>query len=108
MATSTDIEELRDYVGEPDNTSGWTDQKLGAYVDRGPTLFDAAASVWGAKAASYAKLVNVSESGSSRNLGELQKNALAMSAYYRAMSREQATLPPATPQGPIISNLTRP
>lgn len=107
MATAEQLTELRDYVGEPDQSDGWTDARLGTYADRGPTLLDAAASIWAAKAAQYAKLVNVSESGSSRSLGDLQKNALAMAAYYRQQAKE-ATAPLPTTGGIIIADLTRP
>lgn len=48
----------------------------------------AAAHVWRTKAANYAELVNVSESGSSRSLGDLQKNALSMAAQFDAKLAE--------------------
>jgi hypothetical protein len=43
-----------------------------------------AAQVWEIRAGKYHGLVNISESGSSRSMGDLHKNALAMAAMYRA------------------------
>lgn len=46
----------------------------------------AAATVWEGKAAGFANLVDVSESGSSRKMSDLYKNAVAMASYYRGKS----------------------
>lgn len=43
----------------------------------------AAAQVWEIRAAKYHGLVNMSESGSSRSLGDMHKNALGMAGYFR-------------------------
>lgn len=80
MADANDIEFLAMSVGgSPDFT---TDQ-LGEIIDGVTTLDEAAAVVWEIRAAKYHGLVNISESGSSRSLGDMHKNALAMAAYYR-------------------------
>jgi hypothetical protein len=42
------------------------------------------AECWDAIAARYHGLVNMSESGSSRNMGDMHKNALAMASSYRS------------------------
>lgn len=91
MATVDDIAELRRLVDEQDIAGEWTDVLLGSYLDTyGVT--GAAARVWSEKAANYASLVNVSESGSSRAMGSLYQNALKMAEFYQ---RGGPIVPPA-------------
>lgn len=84
------INALRLMIGSSD----LTDQQLAVVLvetrdDTGEFNLDrAAASIWRGKAAQYAELVNVSESGSSRSLGDLHKNALAMANMYDAKLAE--------------------
>lgn len=110
MATAAQVEEVRGFVSEPNETDDWTDVNVARYIDRAvsatPTL-EAAAEIWAVKAGKYAQLVNVSESGSSRQLGSLMDNALKMESYYRGRVVSVAASPPATPSGPIISDLAR-
>jgi Cdc6-like AAA superfamily ATPase len=77
MATSDQIAELRLFTAEADD-SNYTDEQLAAIIDAATSIKSAAETVWLQKAARYASLVNVSESGSSRSLSDLQKNALSM------------------------------
>lgn len=110
MATAVEIEEVRGYVSEPNETDDWSDVIVGGYIDRATSatpLLEAAADIWAAKAGKYVALVNVSESGSSRQLGSLMDNALKMASYYRGRVVAVAASPPATPSGPIISDLAR-
>lgn len=102
MATADEIAEVREYVGEPGDANGWTAARIGVYVDREDDLFLAASAIWSAKAAGYADLVNVSESGSSRSMGQLIDNALKMAKEYAARSAGGS---PTTGDDPII--LTR-
>jgi hypothetical protein len=106
MATADEIAEVREYVAEPDNSNGWTDTRVGTFIDREDDLFLAAAAIWSATAGAYAGLVNVSESGSSRSLGTLIDNALKMVAFYRGRSAE--SLVPPDGGYPVISKLVRP
>jgi hypothetical protein len=87
MATTEEIQEVRDLT---DGADGFTDDQIGALVDSGLSINAVAYRVWQSTAASYSKLVNVSESGSSRSMGDLYKNALAM-----AKSFKDADLPSA-------------
>lgn len=104
MAAVLDILELRDMLNEPDDTNDWTDLKLGALVDAWPTLNAAAAAGWTTKAARYTELVNVSESGSTRSLGDLFQRALQMAKYYRDLDLEQD---PPVDSGVVISRIRR-
>jgi pectin methylesterase-like acyl-CoA thioesterase len=103
MATEEQILELRGLVSEPDDSSGWTDAKLAAAIDSTDSLNGAASKVWYLKAGEYASLVDVSESGSSRKLSDLRKNAMEMGAHYGAAGGTPA---PAG-SGPVIQRIRR-
>lgn len=111
MATAEEVELVRSYVDEPNETDDWPDRRVELFIDNatsGTKLIEAAAEIWGVKASKMASLVNVSESGSSRSLGTLVDNALKMERYYRGRVVAVAASPPATPSGPIIADLVRP
>ena len=82
MATAEDIATVRDHIAEPDDSNGWTAERIGVFIDAAPDLSMAAANIWGSKAGEYATLVDVSENGSSRKLSEIHKNALSMQRVF--------------------------
>ena len=87
MATATDIATVRELINEPNDTNGWTDQRISNSIDvKSGDLNAAAADIWGVKAAETYGLVDVSENGSSRKLSDLQKQALSMQAHFQAES----------------------
>lgn len=89
MADATQIALLRKMIDEGDSTS-YTDEQLTAVLDQAEGELNIAASeIWQQKAAQYSTLVDVSESGSSRHMSQLAKNALAMAAHYRAAIKDQ-------------------
>ena len=93
MATADDIAAFRLLIAEPDETT-YTDADLSGILDSAPSANNAAATIWTQKAAAAAALVNVSESGSSRSLGDLQRNALNMAERFsKAALEDQATSP---------------
>lgn len=82
MATTEDIAALRVKIDEPTSTT-YSDEMLDTVLEQADNNLDAAAAeLWEGKAARYSRLVNVSESGSSRNMSDLHKNALAMVKLY--------------------------
>jgi Cdc6-like AAA superfamily ATPase len=84
MATADELAALRRAINEFDNLDPYTDDYLKSLIDvLGVDL--AASTVWTEKAAQYASLVNVSESGSSRSLSDLHKNALAMAERFSSV-----------------------
>jgi hypothetical protein len=87
VATDDQIAELRLFTAEYDESS-YTDEALGLILDASSSTKVAASTVWTQKAAKYAALVNVSESGSSRNLSDLHQNALRMAATLGAGAEE--------------------
>jgi hypothetical protein len=105
MAEADEVLLLREYILEPDDANGWTDERLGGYIDRAGSVKGAAAEVWDVKAAEVSDLVNVSENGSSRNLSDLFKNAQAMAGRYRTLSGVEIAV---TSGGPRTRAIIRP
>jgi pectin methylesterase-like acyl-CoA thioesterase len=104
MASEDQIIELRGLVNEPDDSNGWDDGSLGAIIDAHATMNAAASRVWVLKAGTYAELVDVTESGSSRKLSDLRKNAMEMAAHYTAADPpENGT----TTNAPVIQRIRR-
>lgn len=93
MAKYTEIAELRLAIGESADEEPYTDRFLNDLIDGKGSVSAAAASIWGHKAAAAAGLVDVTESGSSRKLGDLYKNALAMEKTYADKAAEEAGTP---------------
>lgn len=96
MATTLDINTLILMVGSELLTS----VEIGRVIDLNTNalaqvdLDASAAQVWEIRAGRYHGLVDISESGSSRKMSDLHKNALAMAATYRAkatVSDQQGT-----------------
>lgn len=104
MATPEEVLRLRDYVAEPDDTNGWTDYRLETYIDEATNLYNAAAAIWGVKAGLHAGLVNVAESGSSRSLSDLFKQAESMRKHYQELGSGQDN---AALSVPIIRQIRR-
>jgi len=104
MASPASIQELRDLIAEPDDTNGWTDERLGEILDaRDEDVRASAGHVWTVKASTYASLVDVSESGSSRKLSDLHRNALVMAGMFEETSTETNVA-----RRPRISQIVRP
>ncbi len=93
MADVSDIAEVRVNVNEP-TTSMWSDEAIGAMVDS-DGVAGASARIWRAKAARYASLVDVTESGASHKYSDLHKNALAMAKTYDSVDTVDVVIPVA-------------
>jgi hypothetical protein len=87
MATPAQVDQLRRMTNYK-ATDPYDDTQLSALIDEMGSLNRVAERMWNEKAAEAAELVNVSESGSSRSLGDAHKNALAMARYYKALADE--------------------
>lgn len=87
MATVDDIAVLRVMIAEP-SADTYTDAALSSRIDAADgNLQSVAADIWGEKAGRYAELVDVTEGGSSRKMGDLHEQALNMAAHYRSLLR---------------------
>lgn len=82
MASAEQIAQLRVMINEPTNAPPYTDDLLGAMIDAS-SLNGAAAGIWEAKAASVAHLVDISEGGSSRKMGDIYEQYLSMAKTFR-------------------------
>lgn len=81
MASELDIMRLRRVTDLIDNQDPYTDELLSAMIDQ--LGFEAAAaSIWKERAASFATLVDTTESGSSRRLSQLHDHALKMGSAW--------------------------
>lgn len=80
----TTVDQLRAFIAEPSTSAQWTDVRLQEYLDAYETPQIAAHYIWLEKAATYSKLVDVSEGSSSRKMGDLYDNAMAQARYYLA------------------------
>lgn len=83
MATAEEIAAFRLLIDEHDDKLPYTDAAIGSRMDLATSQQALAAQIWTEKAAALAALVDVSESGSSRSLGQLQDKALAMAKAMR-------------------------
>lgn len=96
MASQDDINLLLLMVG-PELI---TQEQLGQILDKNEGNFLAsAADVWEIRAGRYHTMVNISESGSSREMGKLYENALNMAKYYRGRLGDGGDEPPGTVTG---------
>lgn len=85
MATAEEIAAFRLLIDEHDDKLPYTDAALGSRMDIATSQQALAAQIWTEKAAALAALVDVSESGSSRSLGQLQDKALAMAKTFNGL-----------------------
>lgn len=104
MASEDEIAQLRVMVSEEDDCGGWDDDRLGTIIDGTDTLEAAAAKVWYLKAGQAATLVDVSESGSSRKLSDLRKNATEMGNLYAGLAKADEAV---VEDVPVIQRIRR-
>lgn len=83
MATLADIAIVHRMTSTTPQDPVYTDSMVGTYIDNLGSNESAAAAIWGEKAAAAATLTDVTESGSSRSLSQVQANALKMQQHFR-------------------------
>lgn len=88
MAYESEIKRIRSLT---DGAEDMTDVEIEAELASGKTIREICYDYWTAKATSYSSLVNVSESGSSRNMGDLYKNALAISDRFAPLEQQSGS-----------------
>lgn len=104
MATPADIAALRLLIAEPDDGT-YTDAVLAARLDAGVNEYAVASDIWTEKAAAAAGLVDMSEGGSTRKMGDVYAQMLKMAS--EMSSRANAADPPVGSTGVRVSKLTR-
>jgi hypothetical protein len=105
VATADDIAAFRLLINEHKDEEPYTDASLGVRIDSATSREGLAAGIWREKAAKYSQLVTVAESGSSRQLSDMHKNALAMADMF---AKADVTAPGgAAVRGVRMQRLTR-
>lgn len=108
MATAEEVAALRLLVAEPDDAPPYSDAVLSARLDAVSGNQDVLAyQIWTEKAAAAANLVDMSEGGSSRKMGDLSEQALTMAETFRKRALA-GTTPPTDSAGTRVKRLTRP
>lgn len=82
MATEEQLADLKRLIGDTE----WTDADLETLIDSSSSIEAAAAVVWESQAASYSQIVDITESGSSRKMGDLFDNAMKMAAWFKTQA----------------------
>lgn len=103
MATAQQIAALRLLIAEPGPAAPYDDVTLGALIDAAPNMYSVAYEIWTSKAAGAAALVDVSEGGSTRKMGDVYEQYLQMAANMRGRSEDLTGT-----VGVRVSKLTRP
>lgn len=91
-ATAEEILRVRLDIDEPTSTVFDDDMITSIITEADNDLLTAAALLWGYKAARFAGLVDTSESGSSRSMSQLYKNAMAMQANFEKRAKADVTV----------------
>lgn len=103
MATAADILVVKDNLPETAEAEGWNDTKIGTMVDALGTPSKAIRQYWSATSARTSAFVDISESGSSRSLSDVHKQAVEMLKYWddRIAQEERDAEEPAQSDGRI-------
>lgn len=106
MATAAQIAALRVLIAEPGPDAPYDDATLGALIDAASSIYDVAYVYWTGKTAATTTLVDMSEGGSTRKMGDVSEKAWRMAQRMRQLADENS-LPP-NGVGVRVSKLTRP
>lgn len=103
MAPQADIATLRRLIAESEDVAPYEDSTLSDRIDGSSSLNALARDIWLEKAAAYAELVDTTEGGSSRKMGDLHEQALNMANHFSSLAPE----PIVVGRGTRIARLTR-
>lgn len=88
MASDDQLGSLRRAADVPVDDTTYTETLLGALIDLSG-VNKAALIIWREKAAGYAKMVSMSEGGSSRSMSDLYNNAMKMVEMYQKIVADE-------------------
>lgn len=91
MASASDVATVRRNVNESTDVD-YGDEDIALLVDA-HGVAGTTAGIWREKAAKFADLVNVSESGASHSYSDLHKAALSMAARWEKISADETMAP---------------
>lgn len=101
MASAAEIQIVKDNLpSRAEAEDGWDDAKIELYIDQFGGTSKTVRQYWSARAAATASFVSVSESGSSRNLSDIHKQALEMLKYWDDKVKEEE----AEEENPVVSD----
>lgn len=103
MASEADIAEVRSNINDDSDEPMFDDEYISAKIDE-LGVPNASAALWRAKAAEYSELVDTSEGGASRALGDLHKNALNMAKTFDTVGAAEVA---ATRGSPMVKKIVR-
>ena len=89
MATEAEIQEVQFMLDGSAGTAGWDENRIGDQLDAGLSPNEIAARYWEWKVNNSVSLANVSESGSSRSLGQVFDHIKERAAYYRKRADDE-------------------
>jgi len=84
MADAIAVTQAMEMLGPDAPANGWDEIRVGQDLDNGLTINAIALAWWRARMAQTANMMDVSEAGSSRSLGQAWQHAQAMVNYYQA------------------------
>jgi len=93
VAEIEQILQVQKLLGPDAESGGWTEVTINAALDAGRSANYIAAKWWAQRAAETAHLIDISESGTSRQLSAIHRNAKEMAAIYRALAAEEEVTP---------------
>lgn len=93
MATAEEIQSVLELLGEDWEDNGYDQNRIEDLLDAGQTPNQIAASYWEKVYTSTANFIDISESGSSRGLSAVTRNAKDLAALFRG--RAEAEVPSA-------------
>lgn len=101
MATEREVQEVKDLLPKDATASGWDDTRINGDLDEGLSKNKIALQFWSNRAANTFTLTAVSESGSSRTLSDIHRNAVSMrDSYQKLVDKEEEQETPVVPTNP--------
>lgn len=89
MAEAAQIEMVKDLLPDSWEEDGWSEEKIGLYLDAEQSVNKVMALFWEGKSSKLYQLIDVSESGSSRSLSKIYDNARTLAEHYRNRAKEE-------------------
>jgi hypothetical protein len=96
MASSADINKVKDNIEDDAAERGWTDPYIAARLDAGASVNRVSETYWRKRAQATIELVNTSEAGSSRGNDAVYSRMVAQADYYAGLALVEEAVAPET------------
>lgn len=107
MATQEEVDAFKELLPPDFASYGWDDTYIGTLIDAGMTENGMLLKYWEKVSASTSDYVDMSESGSSRSLSQIHKNAMALAKMYRDLLDKEENPPTDQTSGIRSKRITR-